>query len=39
MSTQAGEPKASRSWLPVILVARTTLNTSFRIVYPFLPSI
>jgi len=39
MSTERGEPKSGRSWLPVILVARTTLNSSFRIVYPFLPSI
>ena len=39
MSTERSEPKPVRSWLPVILVARTTLNSSFRIVYPFLPSI
>ena len=39
MSTESGEPRPPRGWLPVILVARTTLNSSFRIVYPFLPSI
>ncbi|MBN1139233.1 MAG: MFS transporter [Anaerolineae bacterium] len=39
MSTTVGEPGPTRRWLPVILVARTTLNSSFRIVYPFLPSI
>jgi predicted MFS family arabinose efflux permease len=39
MSTDKGGSRPTRSWLPVILVARTTLNSSFRIVYPFLPSI
>ena len=39
MSTESGESRPPRGWLPVILVARTTLNSSFRIVYPFLPSI
>jgi len=39
MSTEGSESKPARGWLPVILVARTTLNSSFRIVYPFLPSI
>jgi len=39
MSTEKSIPTTARSWLPVILVARTSLNVSFRIVYPFLPSI
>ena len=39
MSTEKSVPRTARSWLPVILVARTSLNISFRIVYPFLPSI
>jgi predicted MFS family arabinose efflux permease len=39
MSTERSEPKPVRSWLPIILVARTTLNSSLRVVYPFLPSI
>ena len=39
MSTNKDERRPLRSWLPVILFARTTLNCSHRIVYPFLPSI
>ena len=39
MSTQGNERGPGRSWLPTILIARTTLISAFRIVYPFLPSI
>jgi len=39
MSTETVEPRPGKGWLPVILVARTTLNAASRIVYPFLPSI
>jgi len=28
-----------RAHLPIVVLARTTINTSFRIIYPFLPSI
>lgn len=39
MSTKREERGPGRSWLPTILITRTTLNSAFRIVYPFLPSI
>ncbi len=39
MTAERAEPGPGKSWLPVILVARTTLNAASRIVYPFLPSI
>ena len=40
-----GEPAAApairsfRTWLPVAFLARTTINTSARIIYPFLPAL
>jgi predicted MFS family arabinose efflux permease len=39
MPVKESDPRPIRTWLPIILVARTTLNISYRIIYPFLPSI
>ncbi len=38
-ATSAPIERAFRARLPVIFLGRTTINTSFRIIYPFLPSI
>jgi predicted MFS family arabinose efflux permease len=38
-TTNAPLERAFRASLPIAFLARTTINTSFRIIYPFLPSI
>jgi len=37
--TTASAGQDVRSHLPILFLTRTTINTSFRIIYPFLPSI
>lgn len=38
-TTSATGGRAFRTWLLIVFLNRTVLNTSFRIIYPFLPSI
>jgi len=38
-TTNAPAGRTPRAHLPIVILARTTINTSFRIIYPFLPSI
>jgi predicted MFS family arabinose efflux permease len=37
--TNAADERASQTQLAIIFITRTAINTSFRIIYPFLPSI
>jgi len=38
-AVESSKKQSLKAYLPIAFLARTTINTSFRIVYPFLPSI